>query len=383
MVDSSAPPAPAGAGGAVEAKHLPEAWKLVRQMRDPFVAEIVCGVPSIDLPLNFRLPAEAREWPSLDAALHVLSGSKFDPRTCRRNTTQYTPEEEGKLFSVICPTNSNRRMWHGLLYECFQAQRYEPKELVIVDTGTAPSTKFEEIAKDDPRVVYNFFPVADTKDPRANADGKSKNQAWSLGLKRNIACRIARGSVIAQFDDDDLYFPEYLDWFWPRVVQAAGADGDGLGPALAKLSEWHLFDLANMAFHYMNPLERKCMPLREQPAALYGWGFSYVFTRRAWELSPFPDVHFAEDAGFVEGLLARGIPVSLLKIPEDRTLVAHTVHPSSTTGGEVSVGQRGCDNPVQTPKEFDGLYRKLAESVHTKAKHRHLIGQPQRGSRAR
>merc|ERR1712019_196076 len=166
----------------------------------------------------------------------------------------------------------------------------------------------------------------------------SQTTSWTLGLKRNIACYLARGVAIAQFDDDDLYSPDYLNWVWPKLQHAAPCGNQttsgSLGPVASKLSEWHLMDLSNLSFHYLDVVSNKKIPLAERRGALYGWGFSYVFTREAWELAPFPDVSFAEDVGFMEGLLARGITVSLLQLPPDRGMIAHSVHPSSTTGGE-------------------------------------------------
>merc|ERR1712226_634839 len=135
----------------------------------------------------------------------------------------------------------------------------------------------------------------------------------------------------------------------------------GPGVAAVKLSEWHLLDITSLAFHYLDVASEKSLPVGEQRGWLYGWGFSYVFTRAAWELAPFPDVEFAEDAGFIEGLMARGVPVSLVGLdgsPQERGIVAHTLHPSSTTGAEfngfkwndVSLGMA-----VKTPKAFTEL----------------------------
>jgi len=93
-------------------------------------------------------------------------------------------------------------------------------------------------------------------------------------------------------------------------------------------------------------------------------------------------VFFAEDAGFVEGLLASGVPVSLIPPPGNQTIVAHTVHPKSTTGGEVSVGQRGCDNPVETPAEFrSSVLQQLMEQVQKKYKTRGMFDKAGTGQR--
>ena len=154
-----------------------------------------------------------------------------------------TSSDGEALVSVICPTSSDRQGFHPMLYECFRAQTHGRRELVVVDTGgeasafwqarakttrtnkrTTNTQKHQQIhtnrsniiiknkfpqarAREDKRVVYRFFEVH----PRA----------WSVGLKRNIACHLARGEVVAFFDDDDLYAPGYLSHMLAQLLPAA------------------------------------------------------------------------------------------------------------------------------------------------------------------
>merc|ERR1712048_1259355 len=93
------------------------------------------------------------------------------------------------------------------------------------------------------------------------------------------------------------------------------------------------------------------LPLSDRRSWLYGWGFSFVFTRAAWELAPFPDVEFAEDSAFMEGLLAQGIPVRFVRLPAGPKgcgLAAHSYHPDSCSGGEFQGSDR-CGKPVNMP----------------------------------
>lgn len=39
----------------------------------------------------------------------------------------------------------------------------------------------------------------------------SLSHDFSIGLKRNICMHLASGSVICNFDDDDLYAPSYIE----------------------------------------------------------------------------------------------------------------------------------------------------------------------------
>eukprot|EP00971_Amphidinium_carterae_P188143 3734445-Amphidinium_carterae.1 len=108
-----------------------------------------------------------------------------------------------------------------MLYKCFQQQDYENKELIVVDTGKQPSRFFEAVVKTDSRVVYRHFNVEDSRESQV---AKPVHTAWTLGLKRNIACCLAQGAAIAHFDDDDLYAPGYLAFMWEKLVQAAGCN---------------------------------------------------------------------------------------------------------------------------------------------------------------
>lgn len=78
--------------------------------------------------------------------------------------------------------------------ECFLAQRWPNRELIVVDDGHEDYTPlFAAIPAD--RVVYRkVAKAADT----------------TLGALRNLTLDLARGQVVAQWDDDDWYHPERL-----------------------------------------------------------------------------------------------------------------------------------------------------------------------------
>jgi len=138
---------------------------------------------SLKVPRRFAVPTVALEWEPTDVAFFVLTGGIFDPRCDGRlrssgqsdvglnvepatgNAPVAAPDGEGGrlLVSVVTPTSAARHDFHPLLYECFRSQAYEPKELVVVDTGTKPSEFLQERARADPRVVYRFWPVQDAR----------------------------------------------------------------------------------------------------------------------------------------------------------------------------------------------------------------------------
>jgi len=347
------------------------------------------------VPRQARMPSAALKWDELDVAFFLVSMGVYDPRFDGRPKVAQCPtaESEGICISVVCPTSDKRHVFHPLLYENFRGQTYEPKELIVVDSGKSPSKFFKERAQEDPRVVYRFFPVADSKetDPMAAVvcnEGRTTytledvkrrkglkftpQRGWSLGLKRNIACYLARGSAIAHFDDDDLYAPCYLSRMCESLLAAEGEGrkpwcprpgSGGLRPAVAKLCEWHMVDLQDAEFGYFNPKTDALLEAHRRESIRYGFGFSYVYTRAAWELVAFPDVEFSEDGEFITILQGKAVPVKLVASqgPQDG-LAAHTHHSESTSGGEM-VGQVRLGEGVAVPDSFKSLlpvYRKVA-----------------------
>eukprot|EP00971_Amphidinium_carterae_P340659 6479111-Amphidinium_carterae.1 len=306
-----APSSTAGAVGCSTLCHSrPNAHRYVEQMRDATIAHRICGVTKERKPVLQPLPATAEAWSEVEVALYCVSGGVFNPELHRRDPVSV--ERAETLVSVICPTTDKRQHFHELLYRCFQMQEYENKELIVVDTGKKPSPFFESMVKSDNRIIYRHF---DVEDSQWYDEAKPVQVAWTLGLKRNIACCLAHGAAIAHFDDDDLYSPGYLSFMWAKLLEAADCNLDAvpapLPAVVVKLSEWHLLDIHDMSFRRLNVGRADSVPATERRNWLYGWGFSYFFSKTAWELVPVPDVEFAEDLGFIEHLLAKGVPVEL------------------------------------------------------------------------
>ncbi len=93
---------------------------------------------------------------------------------------------------------------------CYIAQTYPNRELVIV-TGTDPRYSravriyLDSMARDDIRLIPCELPGA------------------RLGFLRNISMDEARGALICQWDDDDLYHPDRLRLQY-EAMREAGAD---------------------------------------------------------------------------------------------------------------------------------------------------------------
>ena len=119
------------------------------------------------LPPEPHLPMAAAGWSRTSAALFVLTNGIFDPRRDgvkeRRQVERLDASKAKPLISVVAPTSFSRQGFHPLLYDCFCRQEYHPKELVVVDTGPEPSSFFQERVKEDPRIIYRHFCVADSR----------------------------------------------------------------------------------------------------------------------------------------------------------------------------------------------------------------------------
>jgi hypothetical protein len=85
-------------------------------------------------------------------------------------------------ISCILPTY-NRRAFLPRSIECFLAQDYASKELLILDDG---SDCVRDLIPDDPRIRYTRL-----------------DRRHSIGAKRNLACQQASGDFILHWDDDD------------------------------------------------------------------------------------------------------------------------------------------------------------------------------------
>ena len=116
------------------------------------------------------------------------------------------PSRADELVSCIMPTR-NRRAFVPLALHNFLAQDYPNKELVVIDDGTDPVA---DLVAGAPGVRYFRLPGAVT-----------------IGEKRDLACELARGALIAQWDDDDWFAADRLS-YQTEPLRAGRADVTGL-----------------------------------------------------------------------------------------------------------------------------------------------------------
>ena len=93
-------------------------------------------------------------------------------------------------FVSICTPTFNRRPFITNLIKCVDNQTYpkERMEWIIIDDGT---DAIEDLVSKHPLASYFKF-----------------DKKMSLGRKRNVMHKKARGSIIVYMDDDDYYPPE-------------------------------------------------------------------------------------------------------------------------------------------------------------------------------
>jgi glycosyltransferase involved in cell wall biosynthesis len=176
------------------------------------------------------------------------------------------------FVSCIMPTRNRRRFLSQAIWY-FLRQDYRNREIIIVDDG-------EDCVQDniprDPRIHYIRLPA------RA-----------SIGAKRNIACEISQGELIAHWDDDDWIGPERLT---RQVESLLGADAAVCG--------------VTGALHY--ELERGSAWIRRDggetgppggilppcgPVVIAGG--TILYRRSAWLAHPFADRDSGEDSAFI------------------------------------------------------------------------------------
>mmetsp|Transcript_87722 Transcript_87722/g.256406 ORF Transcript_87722/g.256406 Transcript_87722/m.256406 type:complete len:705 (-) Transcript_87722:95-2209(-) len=321
------------------------------------------------------VPLAALQWSRTEVALWADTEGLFQPGGRR----SYCADEQkpGVLVSVICPTMSSRICFHPFLWHCFSKQDHAPRELVVVDTSEEePSAFLEEKARTDKRLLYKHFRVPERK--------------WCIGLKRNLACYYAAGEVIAHFDDDDMYAPCYLSvmlkclrdpreafvlrgmnhsnnqhevgemlyalnfeetpngaqmvqlsekaQFWNKVVC------QGWGSACAKLSAWFNFSIRDRSWCFSDATDSETGFTKDSRQEIYGWGFSLVYLRVAWEAIPFLHIDLGEDLDFVQSF--RELQLPLVLVPDRKGICAHTQHLENISGTCVKGGARGSTPPA-------------------------------------
>ncbi len=157
---------------------------------------------------------------------------------------------------------ADRRRFVSAAIRCFQAQDYENRELIVLDNGRHA---IADLLPDDPRIRY-----------------ERDNSVRTLGGWRNVACQLARGEIVAHWDDDDWYPTNRIS---RQVETLLRSEADICGS-----SRFYCFELDGVrAWEYI------------YIASPHPWlaGSTLAYKKSCWQRKPFPDLQAGEDARFV------------------------------------------------------------------------------------
>lgn len=193
------------------------------------------------------------------------------------------------LVSCIMPTR-DRPEFALQAVRYFQRQDWPAAELIIVEDGPA---RLAGLLPDDRRI-------------RLVPSGTGR----SIGSKRNLACELARGEIVALWDDDDWHGPERLS---RQVGPIVAGDAD-----MTALRDCVLFDVHRWQFwQWSGDLHRR-MLVRDVLAG------TLVFRRRIWEkLARYPDRSLAEDASFLDQAVRRRARLKALSAAGTYVYIRH------------------------------------------------------------
>lgn len=168
-------------------------------------------------------------------------------------------ETSQPLVSCIMPTY-NRRQFVPQAIAYFLRQESPRKELVILDDG---EDRIGDLVPDHPEIRYFHEPKGRT-----------------LGAKRNRLCELARGDIIAHWDDDDWYASHRLD----RQVKALKDSGK----LLCGIEHLLYYDSQQQA-----AFEYTCRSEKSR------WLSLLCYQRKLWQHNRFPDIQVGSDTRFL------------------------------------------------------------------------------------
>lgn len=162
------------------------------------------------------------------------------------------------LVSCVMPT-AGRAAFAREALECWLAQTYERKELVILD-------QFEKLSfRREPKETGIVYFV--------------HRNGMTLGAKRNAVNGLTRGTIIMHWDDDDLCAPRRIEDQVARILRT--------GAPLTAYHSMHFLDVRTGQLWYYRGHARTNL------------GTSYCYTKEHWRNNPFRDQQVGSDLAFV------------------------------------------------------------------------------------
>lgn len=215
------------------------------------------------------------------------------------------------LVSCIMPACDRRFVAQAIAY--FLRQSYPHHELIVVDDGEPVADRIPA----DPRVRYVYL-----------------DRRLTLGEKRNLACDLARGTIIAHWDDG---------WqaSWRLRYQVA-------------LLEHQHAELTGAArrYYYRPATAQAWLYMRPGIVRRRLGGGTLCYRKTLWERQPFAAVSRGENARFLWATRRAATAVA----PDCAFYVA-LVHDASS-------GPRGLDGAFWRPRPVESVLRLLGDDAH-------------------
>ena len=243
-------------------------------------------IPEDDLAFYSEL-STARTIP----AVRTIESQEHTTRSRQINVTLSSSARSWPLVSCIMPTY-NRPEYLPYAIRYFQRQDYPNRELIILDDGIQA---VEGLIPSDPYIRYIRLATRTV-----------------LGAKRNLGCRMASGTVIVHWDDDDWMAPHRLS-YQVEMLQSQRADLCGARRQL-----------------YYDPIHDKAW-LYEYPRGRHGArqlpvGNTLCYYKAVWTSNPFPEVAVGEDTRFIWSCASK----NLVLLP-DHTFYVGLIHSRNTS----------------------------------------------------
>ena len=227
-------------------------------------------------------------------------------------------------FVSVCTPTFNRRKFVPYIIECFKHQDYsmDKMEWVIVDDGT---DKIEDLVCDIPQVRYFKY-----------------EDKMTLGKKRNVMHKHAKGDIIVYMDDDDYYPPERVSHAVEMLTQHPKA-------LCAGSSQLYIYFKHTQMLFEFGPYSSK-----------HATAGTFAFKRQLLDVTSYDDcANHAEEKGF---LMDYTIPFVQLKPEKTTVLLSHD---------ENTVDKKGM---INNPKRFNGKFCNIPiESLVQNDKHLQLF----------
>ena len=198
------------------------------------------------------------------------------------------------VVSIITPT-FNRHHFLPFAAKFVLSQSISDFEWLVLDDSPEPSEFMQGLS--DRRIIYEHTSTKLTS-----------------GGKRNHLIDKARAAIIAQFDDDDFYAPNYL----ATMLSAMDRDGSDIvkffgfflyNKLYKTLGFWDLNIKLGPHWIWAAAPPNMVMLTEQNNDALkdnhLGFGFSYVFRRKVWEQGQFPDMNWNQDSVFMLNAVQR------------------------------------------------------------------------------